>query len=546
MNQDERVINLKDILAECFFKWRLIILAAILGCVAGLGITEYKTRQYQAELAAQEAERAAQEAAQAAAQETNASVSGTDDDDELAVHNGPYDEQMAEAKALLTQLQITKVDGLYAQYAANIQLRDSLADNINNSVIMKMDADNASVTKLMYTVTTDQDYIANNLNSLVVTDELMEKAAKILGEDISPKYLQDLFSVTKGGTGTTGDSIHIYDDRRTTSVIYLQAIAYTEEQADQITELMARSLESAIAQMKDVDPDIEIQRIGDVSSAVTSATIDDVQRNMVTELNNVTSQIYNIEVHAIPKLSDDEKTYYDLLVSEGKGIHIDEPEDVEVTDGAEAVTEMVTITPPSKAKYVLLGIIGAAAMAVVGLFLYLFLLSKRARSLTEIESGTGIPTLAVFERRLSKVKDPIVRVGIHVQTGDKAVADEAAYQPILAVRIKELLTQNDRSALYLYEEVRDGKSALCPDISAGSGEAILGGRSGFDKDADGITVSGGQPESSPVAMQEFLQADSVILVTHMYQTEIAALANVIELCKVHGKQILGNIVVYGE
>lgn len=518
MNQDERVIDLKDIFAECLFQWKLILLAAILGCVVGLGVTTVKTRAYQNALAAQDAERAAQELAQQAASENAQEAADADD---LAVHNGPYDEQMVEAKALLTQLQITKVDGLYAQYAANIQLRDSLANNINNSVIMKMDADNASVTRLMYTVNSDQDYIANSLSSLIVTDELLEKASKVLGEDVSSKYLQDLFSVWKGTTGTTGDSIHIYEDDRTTSVIYLQAIAYTEKQADRIAELMAQALENAAEQMRDLDPNLEIQRIGDVSSAVTSSTIDDVQRNLINELNGVANQIATIEVNEIPKLDEDEKTYYDLLVSEGKGIHIDEPADTEVVDEAETVTETVTITPPSKAKYVLLGTIGLPAIIVVVLFLYLLLLSKKARSLTEIESGTGIPTLAVFERRLSTVKDPIVRCGIQLQTGDKAVENEELYRPILQVRINELLQQNGKANLYLL----------------GEGETVLGGESDF-------AVISGEPEASAQAMQEFLRADSVILITRMYHTDIAAIANAIDLCKVHGKQILGNIVIY--
>lgn len=521
MNQKEKIIDPKDILVELLFKWKIILLATIVGIVAGAGISGYKTRQYQSALAEQQAQLAAQQEAAAAAA-VAAQEAAESEAEEPGVHNGPYDEQMADAKAMLTQLEITKVDGLYAQYAANLQLRDSLADNINNSVIMKMDADNAAVTRLLYTITSDQDYIANNLSSLVVTDELMEKAAKVLGENVSPKYLQDLFSVWKGSTGSTGDSIHVYENDATTSMVYLQAIAYTEEQADQIAELMAKAVESAIRQMQDIDPSIECKRIGDVSSAVTSSTIDDIQRNLVTELNNVTSQIYNIECNALTKLSEDEQTYYDLLVSEGKGIHIDEPEAAPTEDTATVdASATVTLTPPSKAKYVALGLIGGAGLVVVILFLYLILVNRKARSLTEIESSTKIPTLAVYERRLSKVKDPIIRAGINLQTGDKAVTDEASYQPILNVRIQELLAQNNKAALYLYNE----------------GESVL---------ADGSDFSyvSGTPDASSAAMQEFLQADSVILVTRMYETEIRALSNVIELCKVHGKQILGNIVIY--
>lgn len=518
MNNNESVFNLKDVLAECLFKWHLILLAAILGCVAGLGISVYKTREYQAALAAQQALQAAQEEAAAAA-----SLAAEEEEaEEPGVHNGPYDEQMAEAKALLTQLEITKVDGLYAQYAANIQLRDSLADNINNSVIMKMDADTAAVTRLMYKVTSDQDYIANNLSSLIVTDDLLEQAAVILGEDVAPKYLQDLFSVWKGSTGTTGDSIHIYNGDKMSSVIYLQAIAYTEDQADRIAELMARKLKSAIDDMHDLDSDMEIERIGDVSSAVTSSTIDDVQRTLVAELNNVANQIVSMELNEIGKLTDNERTYYELLVSEGKGIHIDEDTDSTETDTETVVTtDNVQLTPPSKAKYVALGLIGAALLAVAAVFVYAVILSKKARSLAEIEYGTGIPTLAVFERRRGKVKDPIIRSGIDLQTGDKAVQNEESYQPILAVRVKELLQQSGRQHLYLYN---DGVLDL--------------------KGVAEIASMGGKPETSADAMQQFLQADSVILVVRMYEMEMTELSNIIALCKVHGKQILGNIVIY--
>lgn len=269
MRQQGKVINIKDILAQMLFKWRIILLAAIIGCVAGAGISVYKTRQYQSALAARQVQIATSKDETAAAEEAETKA-------EEGVHNGPYDEQMEEARALLTQLEITKVDGLYAQYAANIQLRDTLADNINNSVIMRMDADHAAITRILYTLDTDQDYLANSITTLVMTDDLFEQAAPILGEDVETKYMADLLSVWKGSTGTTGDSIRIYDDDRTTSMIYIQAIAYTEEQADAIADIMGKALESAVEDMRDIDPDIQTVRIGKVATIATSSTINDI------------------------------------------------------------------------------------------------------------------------------------------------------------------------------------------------------------------------------------------------------------------------------
>lgn len=514
MRQQGKVINIKDILAQMLFKWRIILLAAIIGCVAGAGISVYKTRQYQSALAARQVQIATSKDETAAAEEAETKA-------EEGVHNGPYDEQMEEARALLTQLEITKVDGLYAQYAANIQLRDTLADNINNSVIMRMDADHAAITRILYTLDTDQDYLANSITTLVMTDDLFEQAAPILGEDVETKYMADLLSVWKGSTGTTGDSIRIYDDDRTTSMIYIQAIAYTEEQADAIADIMGKALESAVEDMRDIDPDIQTVRIGKVATIATSSTINDIQRTLVTELNNVASQITNMKNNEINNLTQDESTYYELLVSEGKGIHVDEPE-TEETNVAEGIdVEEEALVPPSKVKYVLLGLVGGAVLACVAMILYWLLLDRRLWSLTEIEYETNIPTLAVYERRLLKSKDPVVRAGIQLQTGGKAVEDEAAYQPILAARIEELLVQNGRSSLYLYNE----------------GQLILNGEPGH------VAVSG-QPESSAEAMEGFLRSDSVILVISMYRTEHSALAGIINLCKVHGKQILGDVVIY--
>lgn len=505
MNRREKVIDLRGILAECLFKWRIILLIAILGGICGLVVTRYKNAQYVAAVAEQE--RLAAEAVQAS-------------NDEKATVEESYDEQMAEAKAVLTQLQISKVDGLYAQYAANIQLRDSLSYNINNSVIMQMDADHASITRLMYTLDTDQDYLASSINTLVMTDELFDHVAPILGENVEPKYMADLLSVWKGSTGTTGDSIHVYDDERSNSIIYLQAIAFTKDQANQIAEIMADALESAVEDMRDIDPDIALARIGEASTIATSSTINDIQRTLVNEMNTVANQIATIEVNEIPKLNEDETTYYELLVSEGKGIHVDESEEIE--DIEPVVTDTVTISPPSRARFIAAGIIGGAMASAAVIALYWVLFGRRARSIAELEFATNIPILAVFERRLSLIKDPIKRYGIHIQTGDKAVEDEEAYRPILAARVKELLQQNGKTCLYLLGE---GEQALTDGMN--------------------IAVTSGIPESSEQAMQEFLQADSAILITRMYRTETAAIANAIDLCRIHGKQILGNIVIYG-
>lgn len=456
MNYNNLEINLKDLLAECLIRWKLIILAAIACCALGVGYAAYKN---------------------------------TFDS---------YDRQVAAAQEGMEEDEIGRVNALYAEYAANIALQNRIVENASRSAVMRMDAESAAIRRSMYVIETDQDYLVNNLESFILDDAFYAAAAEILGDDTQAAYLSGLFTMWKGSTGESGDSIVVKTTARNTSVYYLQAIGTSEETADALLDLMEERLEAAVSDMQDVDADIQVTSLGRSSVQVSADMITDLQTGVINSMTSEITQLQAANKRTIePALSEREQIYYDLLTADA--------------DVKEETTSYV--------KFAVLGGAGGAFLVIAWGILQLLLRNNKVRSLTEIASVTGMPTLAVYDNRVGS-KDPIVNYGMRLQSGETAIRDAAGYESILLTRVQALMSQNHCQHLY----VIDTQDTLLP-----SGE---------------VTVSYGIPQQSAEGIRQFLASDGVICVTRIGVTETSVLSDAMDLCKVHNKRILGNVVIY--
>lgn len=467
MNYQARVIDLKNLLVECLFGWRIILGVAIFGAVFGAGLVSYinKNREPTREIT--------------------------------------YEEQIESAKAGLTDAEINDVEELYSQYRISGQTYSVEVDHANNALIMEMDVEGTSVCEVAYVLDTNQAYLADAIGSLIMTDNIFEQITDILGVDSDPQYLSELLDVWDDATTPLTITNDAISDTRFQSVIYVRAIAYTDEQSKEIIDLVDAQLRGLIRDKNGLDPEISLTYMDEIPTDAPT-TIRGIQVDLANKRTNAAKQFETLAQNDTGRLSRDQTTYYNLLIS----------------DSHESITKE-SGKPMSVIRYSIEGFVCDGMVAVVVLLLYLSFINKRVRSLMELETTTSIPTLAVYERRLKERRDPITKWAIRLQTGDKAVQDEISYQSVLETRIEQLMQHSGRSNLYVVSE----------------GESVLG------NDAD-FNMTSGMPESSESAMQAFLHSDSVILVTYMYRTELSDLSNVIGLCQIHDKQILGNIVIY--
>lgn len=238
MNRDEQEIDLRELLAECLIHWKRIAFIAILCAALGLGYAAYKNTF------------------------------------------GGYDRQVAAARAELDEDEVSRVDALYAEHAANLALQEQLAENASRSIVMQMSRDDAAIRQGVYAIEIDQDYLVNNLGSFILDDAFYQEAAEIFGDGYAPEYLSGLFGVWKGSTGATGDSIAIKTTDRNTSVYYLRALAYNEDQANALLDLMEERLQDAVANMQDVDANIKVTNLGRISVQVDADTITNMQTSL--------------------------------------------------------------------------------------------------------------------------------------------------------------------------------------------------------------------------------------------------------------------------
>lgn len=466
MNYHARVIDLKNLFAECLFKWRIILAIALFGAVYGAGLVIYLNHNIQ------------------------------------PTRELSYEEQIESAKDRLTKDEIKDVEERTAQYQINGQTYRTEIDNANHALIMEMDAENASVCEVMYVLDTNQAYLADAIGSLIMSNDTFALIEEALEVDTDSQYLNELLSIWDEAATTPYEISGSSSDTRFQSVIYVQAIAYTDEQARKIIDIVDDRLRTLIHDKRSLDTDIMLTYVDEVPTRA-STTIGAIQQDLVGRRTNAAKQLETLAQNDTSQLSYDQKAYYDLLIADSHKPVIKEGK-----------------KPLSVIKYTIVGFVCDFMFGTLLVLLYLFLFNRNIRSLMELETVTDIPTLAVYERRRKGRRDPITRWGIHLQTDDVAVQDEDAYQSVLRMRVQELMQHHNKSSLYIIAD-----------------EQIL------TSDAD-LAAANGMPSVSASDMQAFLAADCVILVTYMYRTEFKELSNIIDLCRVHDKQILGNVVIY--
>lgn len=466
MNYQARVIDLKNLLVECLFKWRVILAIALFGAAGAASVVIYMNRDIE------------------------------------PTRELSYEEQVELARDKLTEDEIRDAEEVAAQNRINGQTYRAEVDNTNHALIMEMDAEHASVCKVMYVLDTSQAYLADTIGSLIMTDDTFARIGEVLEVDTDPQYLSELLSIWDDATTTLDGSGDTASDTRFQSVIYVRAIAYTDEQAREIIDIVDARLRELILDQRNLDADITLTYVDEVPTRV-STTIGSIQQDLATRRTNAAKQLTTLADNDKSPFSYEQKLYYNLLIADSH--------DPVIKEGRR---------PISVIRYSVEGFCGCAMVGALLVLLYLFLFNRNIRSLMELETVTDIPTLAVYERRRKGRRDPITRWGIHLQTDDVAVQDEDAYQSVLRMRVQELMQHHNKSSLYIIAD-----------------EQIL------TSDAD-LAAANGMPSVSASDMQAFLAADCVILVTYMYRTEFKELSNIIDLCRVHDKQILGNVVIY--
>lgn len=392
LRMKEREINLLDLIVEILLKWRVIVVAMLIGGVL-LGAFSFVTsiRTYNEQKAQKEevdAQIQAQKDALAAAQE-QAADSVIDEEEQWLDANKQWLEEQ------LTEKQILNVN---TAIAYEKWYKEKLTYS-NVTEFMNMDpysVPTADITFLIRSSSIERTYSIEKIYEDVLTSTLMiEYLQEHCGLSVEVGELITL--VRSAYDSDQGhDTIRfkiIHSDEETCKAMAEALIAYAEEQEVLLRESLGMH---------------EIEVLSQSYSTLMSKTVMSNQKACETDLISLQTTAVNLKA----AFTEEEWRYYNYLA---QGEAIANPNvpmsSGEATTGTEQVPvlENITVTPPGiSLKYVILGMILFAFIYVFVIFL-IYILNNKLRANDSMQELYDLPQLGAvcFAKEQKKFLDVV-------------------------------------------------------------------------------------------------------------------------------------------
>lgn len=426
-----------------------------------------------------------------------------------------YEEQLEEARAALSATQIQKINGLYGQYTENVRQRERTYLTQQNMYIMHMDPSAAASKIVQYSVESNSVDIGVLLANLSISDENAVAIREILGADEN-FTMEYLVQITKD-SGTTNSIV--MDEKNYNSIVTIEIIANSEEETDEVHEVVRERLEAVVEELHESYSDFQVREMGSIYGLDAVETVANIQYDLVNRLNNVSNQFVNLEVNQIKNLDDDEKAYFDLLLQMGDGTEQEEEEDG--TDEPE--TE--EIAHVSVRKYSAIGMI---AGLFLGIFIELVAFAIHRHITLTSDAVPGVMTVRLDDR---KERGPLEKWAAHIENPDlKASYDLDAQLEIAASQIRYFADTGGFKKVFLYTD--------------SEGRLLKEAAEGLRRRVEEVEFTEGNPARDGEKMASFLESDGVVLLESAKYTRANDIIKVARMSREKGKSVICSVLCY--
>lgn len=344
-NEEEREIDLVDLSFYLLGKWRILVIAVMIGLLVGFGIYLLKSRQ------------------------------------EEPVQEGVISEEYeTEPEILSCMEQALSYRIMYFQQSTYQQ----------ESYIMQMNPKAVYTGVLEYYLSAG-DYtslISERCQNIIDDQDLIAELQKILGAKENPQYLQELL----------GCSINVNDKTKNNSVITYTVAFMDEDVCAAMLRTLQEKVEEGLEEYSKKYGEYDYERISDFVEIRKNDTYMSAQKNNVDSLNTYISGYTKLE----NELSGEDRTYYDTIYlpnglgeAVGNGL-LQETEELRALLKIQEVQEIKEVqskhSVQTAIKWVLTGII---LMVIVwgGCYVLKYLFDRHVKSARELQNVYGLRLL---------------------------------------------------------------------------------------------------------------------------------------------------------
>lgn len=504
---DEREINVKDLLFRVLLQWRSILIYMLVFSVLAGGFSFIKN-----------ADRARK----------NQMLL----DEELQFQSAQDKEKISNQKKEAAKKNLSSSEIANVEHVAGIvneyqQMYDIQKKYNDESIYMKIDATVVHTVTLQYYIdnhfqieypimaaSNDITAIIKTYQSKLKSENLYQEIASRYEEEIDPAYFNEVISVDIGGAGNGIFEVTMY--------------GYNEEVVQSMAKCVKEAVEAIKGEVNTGFSEYDISLTDESYLVRSDAGVLANQQNNTQRLNTLNESIVKLEA----ALSEDELKYLAALL-ESENIHVDTEEEVdEKTDGSPLEDGIAETSSKIDLRYIVLGLAAGAMLVIAGVGIQ-YIFDNKLKTEEEIEDYFRIQKLGLLaEDEELDVRNPIDRWIINWRDrGKRRFSVEESLQ-IIQAGIRVTAQKHELHHIFI-----TGCDITEMEIEIISKLKELLSDTGLD------IRHGNNAIYHPEALMELADADGVVLIERTGESTYDEIKKEIELCCMHKTMVIGAVVV---
>ena len=222
----------------------------------------------------------------------------------------------------MTQEQLRSVDLYYTRYKT---YQERIRENqfyADNSLYMKLDANNVGVLTEEYLVKTDYSGVMSSFSDVALDLNDYEKMANVLGSNIDARYVNELVSLNGSlgqdayqiDTDKVGDVINGSIGNSYTGILTLRIIANTRSDCDELAKIADDAIREHEASLKGAGIMLEVSSLTTSYTERYDSGIAEYQRTKSEQGSQLVTDYYNFEQSAKSSMDEQGGAVFSFMI----------------------------------------------------------------------------------------------------------------------------------------------------------------------------------------------------------------------------------------
>lgn len=481
IDSDEKVIDLQDLFSELLRHLGSILIVSIVVAVIA-GVISYAI--------------SAADLAQDQAEDINVMT-----------------QSQAQAKENLTQAEIDKVEQLFYQYTNLHTQTEREASYYSDSILYNLDPSSIREYQIEYLYTSSNPDIAKAMSNQLLDEDDYKKIAEIMGKPDSYLYSYELIDAYDADTdSSSSEPVYIIDgqDYLYRGAFYVSIKAETEDEINQIADVVRQAMTDHVADLQDSDPDLEVTETGaQYVTTIASSTLPSDAAVDATAISDLESKVSS--------LSDDEQNYYQYLLNREMKVR-----------GSYTVEDN---TAGTVVRATAIALVCAFAVMII-LYVLAYVMTGSVKTIEDLSMLSGRAVLGVLRTPVSYrgINGPAERAADRIACHGNRYELEVQ-SSLIANRIQRFTRNANRNHVFLVldsatDEERDLLKKACQS-----------------PELNGLTIEMGNPSVDTDFLKKMDAQSVCVLVGKLKVSKAQDLQNNITICRETGSEMIGMVAV---